>query len=81
MSLDVAIQTFQSQKDSVLWRSLDDYGIVKYYYADDCVYVLKFGKTYAFVKAKSPRLAWKRFCKDRKERDEALGIKKGANND
>lgn len=78
MSLDIAIQTFQLQKDSVLWRSLDDYGIVKYYYAEDCVYVLKLGMTYAFVKAKSPRLAWRKYCK---ECDEALGIKKGSNND
>ena len=78
MSLDVAIQTFQSQKDSVLWRSLDDNGIVKYYYAEDCVYVLKLSMTYAFVKAKSPRLAWRKYCK---ECDEAFGIKKESNND
>jgi len=71
MSLDVAIQTFLANKDSIFWRNVDKRGIVKYYYAEDRVYVLKLGMTHAFVKGRSPKDAWRRYCR---ERDKAFGF-------
>lgn len=73
MSLDVAIQTFRANKDGgIYWRDVDKRGFVKYYYAEDGVYVLKLGLAYAFVKGRSPKDAWRRYCR---ERDKAFGFK------
>jgi len=69
MSLDVAIQTFRANKDTILWKWVNkkDGWSVEYYYAEDGIYVLKLGTVFAFVKARSPMNAWKKYCREREK--------------